>query len=185
MRVISGTRRGHRLKQPKTRGTRPTEDRIKESIFNVLGYIDTSSIVLDLFAGSGSVGIEFLSRGAKKAYFIDKSSLSIETIKENLDHTKFSQLAEIKNIDSRKALGYFKDKNIVFDYIFLDPPFKEHDLLLNIIESISENVLLSSGGIIIVEHERELKLKDVGDYKVVVEKDYGNKGVSFFKNQTM
>ena len=183
MRVISGTRRGHRLKQPKTKETRPTEDRIKESIFNVLGYIDSESTVLDLFAGSGSVGIEFLSRGAKKAYFIDKSKLSIDTIRENLEHTKLSQVAEIKQMDSGKALSYFRKENIVFDYIFLDPPFKEHGLLLNIIESISESVLLSSGGIIIVEHEKEVELKDVGNYKIVIEKDYGNKKVSFFKNQ--
>lgn len=185
MRVISGIRKGHRLKQPKTLKTRPTEDRIKESIFNVLGHIDSDSVVLDLFAGSGSIGIEFLSRGAKKAYFIDNSSLSIAAVKDNLEHTKLINLSEVRRMDSSLALEFFKDNNIFFDYIFLDPPFSDHDLLLNIIESISLNMLLSSGGIIIVEHESGLKLEDIDNYKIVVEKKYANKKVSFFKNQSL
>ena len=84
MRVISGSRKGHKLKSPKGENTRPTEDRIKESIFNILGNIKNNSLVLDLFAGTGSIGIEFLSRGAESCYFIDLSNDSIKIIKENL-----------------------------------------------------------------------------------------------------
>ena len=83
MRVITGICRGHKLKAPKGLNTRPTSDKVKESIFNILGYIDEDSVVLDLFSGSGAVGIEFLSRGAKTCYFIDDNINSIKTIKEN------------------------------------------------------------------------------------------------------
>ena len=82
MRVISGLKRGHKLKAPKGLEVRPTEDKIKESLFNILGYIDKDSLVLDLFGGSGSIGIEFLSRGARVCYFVDISSNSISYIKE-------------------------------------------------------------------------------------------------------
>ncbi len=92
MRVISGDKKGFKLKAPKGMDTRPTEDRIKESLFNILGPINENSIVLDLFSGSGSIGIEFLSRGgAKFVYFIDNSNLSISTIKENIAHTDFEK----------------------------------------------------------------------------------------------
>ncbi|HHV38379.1 MAG TPA: 16S rRNA (guanine(966)-N(2))-methyltransferase RsmD, partial [Tepidimicrobium sp.] len=137
MRVISGIRKGYKIRAPKGRDTRPTKDRIKESMFNILGNISEESIVLDLYAGSGSIGIEFLSRGARKAYFVDGSHWSIKAIKENLIHTKLRSNSEIIRSNSIKAIKLLGRKKIKFNYIFMDPPFGQdltRDTLLKIIQ---------------------------------------------------
>lgn len=182
MRVISGTRKGHKLKSPKGTSVRPTEDKLKESLFNILGFIDDDVIVLDLFGGTGSIGIEFLSRGAQKCYFVDVSSTSIEVIKENLNHTKLIDNANVIRKDGVKAINFFGSQNLIFDYIYLDPPFKNYGLLLNALESIYNNSILSRNGMIIIEHEKELTLDDciLGLVKTDF-RDYGSKALSFFK----
>ena len=153
MRVISGIKKGYKLKAPKGKDTRPTEDRIKESLFNILKGIDEESVVLDLFAGSGSIGIEFLSRGAKMVYFIDKSYLSIKIIKENLEHTGLEWKTKVIKGESIKSVGLLGGQSIKFDYIFIDPPYG-NNLTINAIESIWNEDILDEGGIIIVEHEK-------------------------------
>ena len=181
MRVISGERKGHKLKAPKGREVRPTEDKIKESLFNILRPLIDEATVLDLFGGSGAIGIEFLSRGAKKAYFVDISSDSISVIRENLTHTKLIDRSNIITKDAIRALSYFKDNNLRFDYIYLDPPFKEHELLLKTLEIISNKALLSENGIIIVEHEKEFNLEN--EYYNLIRYDYrsyGSKSLSFY-----
>lgn len=104
MRVISGERKGHNLVAPKGRNVRPTEDRVKESLFNIISPIVPGSIILDLFAGTGSIGIEFLSRGASFGFFVDKSVDSITSIKRNLEHTKYEGKSEILNLDAKIAI---------------------------------------------------------------------------------
>ncbi len=128
MRVISGLRKGHKLKSPKGQDIRPTEDRIKESLFNIIGPLKKESLVLDLFAGTGSIGIEFLSRGAKFVYFIDSSNESIRIIKDNLSLTKFLDSASIHKMDSINSIKFLREKGILFDYIFIDPPYEKHNL---------------------------------------------------------
>ena len=180
MRVISGLKKGYKLKAPKGKDTRPTEDRIKESLFNILRDIDEESIVLDLFAGSGSIGIEFLSRGAKKAYFIDKSYLSIKTIKDNLEHTGLKEKAEIIKNDSIKSIRLFGSQEIMFDYIFIDPPYGE-GLIMEVLEKISSEEILKRDGIIIVEHEKELVLGDrIYDFKRLDYRNYGSKSLTIY-----
>ena len=126
MRVISGLKKGHKLKAPKGLEVRPTEDKIKESLFNILGNIDKDSLVLDLFGGSGSIGIEFLSRGARACYFVDISSNSISYIKDNLSHTGLNELANVIKSDSVKAIKQLSNRNLKFDYIYIDPPFRHN-----------------------------------------------------------
>ncbi|MCF6466418.1 16S rRNA (guanine(966)-N(2))-methyltransferase RsmD [Clostridium sp. Cult2] len=180
MRVISGTKKGYKLKGPKGKDTRPTEDRVKESLFNILRNIDAESRVLDLFAGSGSIGIEFLSRGAKKSYFIDKSYESIKCIKDNLEHLGFIEKAEVIKSDAIKIINMFKRKGIKFNYIFIDPPYGQH-LILKTLEKICENDILEDIGIVIIEHEKDLILEDnifnliKTDYR-----NYGYKSLSFY-----
>lgn len=183
MRVISGIRKGHRLKAPKGIEVRPTEDKIKESIFNILGSIDKEdSLILDLFAGSGSIGIEFLSRGAKKCYFVDISSKSIQSIKENLLHTNLNDLATVIKSDSSKAIKDLGGMSLKFDFIYLDPPFKNSKLLYQVLNGLNDYQLLAYNGLIIIEHENELILEDyVYDFKKTDERRYGSKTVSFFK----
>lgn len=180
MRVISGQKKGYRLKAPKSSNTRPTEDRIKESLFNILRNIHNENIVLDLFAGSGGIGIEFLSRGAKKAYFVDKSFVSIQCIKENLNHTEFVDKSEVIKSDVNKSIIVFSQKNIKFDYIFADPPYGQ-GLAFKTIENIYNNNIIKEEGIIIIEHEKELILEDrVGFLRKIDCRKYGSKSLSFY-----
>lgn len=180
MRVISGKRKGYKLKTPKSNNIRPTEDRIKESLFNILNPITPKSFVLDGFAGTGSIGIEFLSRGADKVYFVDSSKESIDIIKHNLNHTKLNGI--VLNMNIGVAINNFKSKNIYFDYIYLDPPFLNHQLLYNTLELIDREKILKNQGIIIIEHEKKLELEDrlfnLGRYDF---RKYGNKLLSFYK----
>ena len=182
MRVISGLRKGHKLKTPKGTDVRPTEDRVKESLFNILNIIDENSIILDGFAGSGSIGIEFLSRGAKLAYFVDKSSESIKSIEENLIHTKFKDNSVVIKKDLSLMVKDFKRDNIKFDYIYLDPPFNQLNLVKNILNDISINEILNNNGKIIIEHEKELELENnLYDFEKTDYRKYGSKVVTFYK----
>lgn len=182
LRVISGERKGHKLIAPKGKDVRPTEDRIKENLFNILSPLKPEAIILDLFGGSGAIGIEFLSRGANKAYIVDLSPSSIEIIRENLVKTRLIERSMIINKDATRALDYLKSMNIKLDYIYLDPPFKNHELLFKVIHMISSLELLRQEGKLIVEHETDLLL---GDEIVNLEKydsrKYGSKTLSFYR----
>lgn len=179
MRVISGFKKGHKLKQPKTEFTRPTEDRIKESVFNIIGPIDEDSEILDLFAGSGAIGIEFLSRGAKLAYFVDDSSLAISTIKENLKHTKLDDKAVVIKGKDKNVIERLAKENKSFDYIYLDPPFDNILLLKNAISLLFEKNIVKNKSLIIIEHKSDYKVEENDNYEIKNVRRYGNKSVTF------
>lgn len=182
MRVISGLRKGHKLKVPKGMNVRPTEDKTKESLFNILGHINEDSIVLDAFGGSGSIGIEFLSRGAKICYFIDNSIDSINTINENLKHTKFLSQGVVTKSDTLAAIKRFGAQNLRFNYIYLDPPFRQKGLIENLFEVIKEEDILGNEGMIIVEHEKELDLEDnLSGFEKSDFRKYGSKSLTFYR----
>lgn len=182
VRVISGSRKGHKLKSPKGQTTRPTEDRIKESLFNILGSSLKESCVLDLFAGTGSIGIEFLSRGAKAVYFVDSSYDSIKIIEENLSHTKLLDNSFVYKKDSINSIRYLNEKKKKFDYIYIDPPFKNHKLLFNILDSLNNNLIFNENSTIIIEHEKKLNLEEnLGRFKIIDRRDYGSKSLTFIK----
>ena len=148
MRVISGSARGTVLHSIEDISTRPTLDRVKESLFNIIQNDIEDTTVLDLFAGSGAIGIEFLSRRAKQVYFCDKSSKAVAMIEKNLEKTKLKEKAIVYNKDYIDCINTVK--NIKFDIIFLDPPYKE-EFALDAIEKISNLQLLKDDGIIIIE----------------------------------
>lgn len=181
MRVISGEKKGFKLKSPKGINTRPTEDRIKESLFNILRDIHSQSIVLDLFAGSGGIGIEFLSRGAKKTFFVDKSYESIKCIKDNLIHTDCMGRSEIIKKDAFMAIKEFSKKNIKFDYIFADPPY-ERGLSLKVLQTIDSLDILRKEGLLIIEHEINLDLDNIPLVKLLKKdyRKYGSKAISIY-----
>lgn len=182
MRVISGLRKGHRINSPKGMDTRPTEDKVKESLFNILGHVHEDSLVLDLFAGSGSIGIEFLSRGAKECYFVDLSSQSISVINDNLLHTKLIQLSTVIKSDAIKAIKHLHNKRLKFDYIYLDPPFRHKDLLYNVLSTLNEYPILCDEALLIIEHESDLALEDSGfSFNKIDERRYGSKTITFFR----
>lgn len=181
MRVISGDRKGHFLKKPKNRNIRPTQDRVKEALFNILGYIPEDSIVLDLFSGSGSIGIEFLSRGAKKCYFIDNSRDSIKIIKQNLSNTRLLNKATVYKMDAFIAINRFSNKDMKFDYIYIDPPyFKE--IVEPILEELCKVDILKENGIVVVEHSKKITLKDSVEFlRKRDSRNYGDKSLTFYK----
>lgn len=182
LRVISGEKKGHKLKSPKGMETRPTEDRIKENLFNILNPLKVEAIVLDLFSGSGAIGIEFLSRGSKLAYFIDISNSSIETIKDNLKMTKLLDRSVIMKKNAINTLNTFKDQAIKFDYIYMDPPFKDYDLLIKAMNLVSENHLLNDDGKLIVEHESDFNSEiDMDNLQRYDSRKYGSKTISFYE----
>lgn len=176
MRIISGKYKGKNLIGFDIEGTRPTMDRVKESLFaSIQNYLKDSTI-LDLFAGSGSLGIEAISNGARSAYFVDNNIDLINIIKKNT----LGIIEDINIIkdDYLNALNNLKNNGIKFDIIFLDPPYK-YNLINNCLNKILEYNLLNENGIIVCEYENE----DVNNIKLnlIKEKKYGNKYIKIFK----
>ena len=168
MRVITGKARGVVLKTPNGMATRPTADRVKEALFNIIQFDVPTARVLDLFGGTGQLGIEALSREAKSAVFVDEREDACRLIKENLKRTKLEQFARVIRSDYMAYLNTCRDK---FDIIILDPPYAEV-FLENSLKMITEIDILQSGGIIVTERPlgKELNLDFPGysrskDYK--------------------
>lgn len=154
MRIISGTARGRKLREPADYNIRPTTDNVKESVFNIIQFDIEGRRVLDLFAGTGQLGIECLSRGAASAVFVDKSRESVELVRHNLKTCGFT--ASVVTDDS---LAYLRRCG-KFDLVFLDPPYATEliDEALCIINSVD---ILSEGGIIVCESSREKPMPDM------------------------
>ena len=150
MRIISGTAGGRRLKEPVGESIRPTSDKVKENVFNIIQFDIEGRRVLDLFAGTGQYGIEALSRGARSAVFVDTAADSVRLIKENLKISGFSDNAEVYGRDSLR----FLDSDDMFDLIFVDPPY-DSKLADKAINKISEFDKLNINGIIICELKAE------------------------------
>lgn len=183
MRVISGSARGTVLHSIEDISTRPTLDRVKESLFNIIQNYIEDTTVLDLFAGSGAIGIEFLSRRAKQVYFCDKSSKAVAMIEKNLEKTKLKEKAIVYNKDYIDCINTVK--NTKFDIIFLDPPYKE-EFALDAIEKISNLQLLKDDGIIIIEtDEPERDINRINNmninYKIYDLRKYGRVSLIFLK----
>ena len=178
MRVISGTARGIRLKTPEGLKTRPTSDRVKEAIFSVIQFEVEGSRFLDLFAGSGQMGIEALSRGAVSAVFVDGRREACKLVQDNLKTTKLERNAQVVQSD---YLSYLERCRQTFDIIFLDPPYAE-EFLENSLKKISEIDILSSRGIIICERPAEKLLDfEVPGFQRGKDYRYGNTWVTIFR----
>jgi 16S rRNA (guanine966-N2)-methyltransferase len=174
MRIISGKYKGKKLLGFNLDGTRPTMDRVKESLFASIQNYIPNSICLDLFAGSGALGIEAISMGAQKIVLIDNNQEAINTIKTNTQN--ISENIEIKKIDYKKYLKETKEK---FDIIFLDPPY-DNKLLNKSLKYISEYNILKENGIIICEYEKE---NPITSLKLIKEKKYGTTNIKIFKKE--
>lgn len=174
MRVISGKYKGKKLIGFDIDGTRPTMDRVKESLFAMIQNNVRNSIVLDLFAGSGSLGIEALSNGAKEVYFVDNNIKLIEIIKENIK--TFDETTHVLKSDYKDALKLLNKTK--FDIIFLDPPYKLN-LINDCLNKIHEHKLLNKDGIIVCEYENEDI--DTEYFELIKEKKYGDKHIKIYK----
>jgi 16S rRNA (guanine966-N2)-methyltransferase len=183
VRVISGQAKGHPLKAVPGSNTRPTTDKVKESMFSIIGPYFDDERVLDLFAGTGGLGIEALSRGAGSAVFIDASSQSIEVVRRNLESTKLSEYAEVYRNDARRALKVLERSGVPFNIVFLDPPYvmKDCDELL---KDMSSRGLLADGAIAVVEHHPDVKYEDSFDgFERTRYAEYGETALSIYRYQ--
>ena len=181
MRIISGRARGTKLYTLEGDSTRPTLDRVKESIFNIIQSDIKDSIFLDLFAGSGAIGLEAASRGAKKAILCDKSKEAMQIIKKNILKTHLENVVETYLLDFRALLN---DKlNEKLDIVYIDPPYKS-DFAIQAVNIILENNLITKDSLILIETDRkeeiEEKLKKV-DLRIVDERKYGRAEIFFLK----
>ncbi|WP_146552251.1 16S rRNA (guanine(966)-N(2))-methyltransferase RsmD [Rummeliibacillus sp. SL167] len=181
MRVISGERKGMPLKAVSGMTTRPTTDKVKESLFNILGPYFDGGIVLDLFAGSGGLGIEALSRGMDKAIFIEKDGRAFQNLKENIAKCRYEECTEAYRNDASRALKILMKKETQADLIFLDPPYKKHQYY-EMVKDIVANGIISKDGTIVCEHDTETVLPDAFfNFHKVREEKYGGTIITFYR----
>lgn len=181
MRIISGTARGRKLIPPPTLETRPTLDRVKESMFDILSTKPYDSIVLDVFAGTGSLGLETVSRGAKECHLIDFNKESFKALKQNVDNLKFNDKCVLYNEDCYMVLKRLGDKKKKFDMIFIDAPYSK-EMIPPAVDIIAEKDLLSDGGVIITKIDTKEEVY-YGNNKIILsdKRKYGNTTVCFYK----
>ena len=181
MRIIAGKAKGRKLIPPATMETRPTLDRVKEAMFSIIqGYIP-EAVVVDVFAGPGSLGLEAASRGAKEVYLVDKSSVTFPLLKQNVNTLKFDDFCYPLNMDSYDALRMLAKKNKKFDLIFIDPPYCK-EMIPEALKLIEENKMLQEDGIIVTKIDSiEEIYEGYKDIKIVRSKKYGNTTVCFYQ----
>ena len=183
MRVISGIFKGKRIITPIDKTTRPLKDITKESIFNIINHSNKFSmkiqdaVILDLFSGVGSFGIECISRGAKHVSFVENYSKVIPILKQNLKNLKIDNVYEILEKDITNELNFQKFNNL-FDIIFLDPPYKDK-FLPKTLEIILKNKILSKNGIIIIHRNRKEKEALPSDFRILEKREYGISKIIF------
>lgn len=182
MRVISGILKGRNIKGYDIDGTRPTMDRVKESMFAMIQNNLKDSICLDLFCGSGNLGIEAISNGAKLCYFIDNNIKAIKTVEENIKNLNIKSNAKLLNYDYKKSLKHFNETNTKFDIIFVDPPYDYH-VIEKIIGYVDEYNLLNDDGLLVLEFEKENLKETYGNLNLIKEKKYSWKYVYIYKKQ--
>lgn len=185
VRVISGSRKGRSLKAVPGYTTRPTSDKVKEAIFNIIGPYFSGGHGLDLFAGSGALGIEGLSRGLDKVIFIDHDGKAIQTIKQNIQQCQFRDQAEIYKNDWQRALKSIIRRKLVFSIIWLDPPYKKN-IYQEILKQIDYHQLLADDGVVICEHTRENSLPEqIGKLKKWKYEEYGTTAISIYQKMSI
>ena len=175
MRIISGKYRGKILKTFSGQDIRPTSDRAKESIFNIINQMVFDSEVLDLFCGTGSIGVEFISRGAKRVVFVDSSKESIDITKANI-----SSIRESGEVFLTSSESFVSNYNKPFDIIFLDPPYS-YDNVSILFEKIAKNNLLKENGIIIYEHKSDRASECFANFSLYSTRKYGIAVFDFYK----
>jgi 16S rRNA (guanine966-N2)-methyltransferase len=193
LRIIGGKVKGRRLQTPSKSSARrtgsqlirPTADRAREALFSIIGKEVEGAAVLDLFAGTGALGLEALSRGAQSAVFVDKSSQSTGLIKKNIDLCGFSDKSFIIKKDLAKSLSFLEkilpDKK--FSLIFVDPPYRK-TLSLKMLEELSSGIFLTSSGIVVAEDDADNELPEtVGSLVLFDQRKYGETGFWFYRHR--
>ncbi len=181
MRVVSGDLKGRILKAVPGTSTRPTTDKVKEALFNMIGPYFTGGLGLDLFAGSGGLGIEALSRGLDKVIFVDRDGKAIHVITENVKSCGLEMKAEIYRNDAVRALKAIQKRDLKFNYIFLDPPYKKQQLV-KLLEMIDKEELVPHEGMVVCEHASDITLPEkVGSLVQTRNEKYGIIGITLYE----
>jgi len=181
MRVIAGEHKGRPLAAVPGKGTRPTTDKVKESIFNMIGPYFDGGWALDLYAGTGGLGIEALSRGMEKAVFVEIDSRAFAVVKENISALRLEQKAELYRNDSRRALKALAKREIQFDAVFLDPPYAKQKIEEEI-AILQESSLLAPDAWIVAEHDADDRLAEtIGDCRCERSAVYGDTRISIYR----
>lgn len=179
MKIISGLYKGRKIEGFDIEGTRPTMDRVKESLFATIQNYIADSTILDLFSGSGNLGLEALSEGAKFAYLVDHNFKAVKIINKNIQNIGIKNV-EVINMDFKKALNCFNENNKKFDLIFLDPPYKTN-YIEESLNLISQYNLLNDDGLIVCESDDLNRIVYNEMYKAVKDKKYGDKYIVLLK----
>ncbi len=193
MRVISGKAKGIRLRALSSKRTRPILDRVKESLFNILGDCIVDGIVLDLFAGTGSLGIEALSRGAKKCLFIDNDMHAVEVIKKNVQDTRFVDRAVVLKENVFAVSNILIDKCMKFDLILVAPTYKlinldskDREKIFTILDECVSKQILNERGIVVLQHHKKqiVSQESFKQLKVFDKRQYGNTQLTFLRTDS-
>ena len=183
MRIISGKAKGTKLYTLEGNETRPTLDRVKESLFNIINQEIQDSTVFDLFSGSGAIGLEFASRGAKKIYLCDNSKKAVEIIKKNVQKTHFEEIVEIYNCDFKDALRKIGEEKI--DIIYIDPPYNTNYIKIAVEEIIKINNFDSNTLIIVETDDLQRIIENIKEFenkiKIMDQRKYGRANLIFIK----
>lgn len=183
MRIISGERKGQPLKAVPGVNTRPTTDKVKESIFNMIGPYFSGGICLDLYAGSGGLGLEALSRGVERAIFVDKNPKAVDVIKQNVNVCKFTDRAEVYRNEAGRALKALMKRKLTFTHVFLDPPYHKQNLV-NDVQMIADFGLLQKEALVVCEHHADIVLPDsIGSLAKMREETYGETTITIYRAQ--
>lgn len=170
MRIISGKARGSKLETIEGLDTRPTTDRVKESLFNLLQYDFYEKRILDIFAGSGALGLEGLSRGGQSAVFIDQNRACVEVVKKNLLKIRMTDQATVMQCDATSGIKRLESNTI--DIVFMDPPYHK-GLILPTLEALLDARVLSDSAVVVVEHEKMDVWEIPSGYELLKSRTYG------------
>lgn len=181
MRIISGARRGLQLQAPKGDSTRPTEDRIKENMFNLLGPFRQNTIALDCFAGSGALGLEAVSRGAASGIFFEKNRQAYRVLNRNIEKARWNDRCHTYCEDAVSGLSRWSGE--AFDYVFLDPPYRREDLYSRVLKVLAERNLLSKDGIIVIERKANCRIFRPSEFTEVKEKRYRDTVIEIWRKK--
>ena len=158
MRIIAGQYRSRRLKTGPSEGTRPTSDKLRETVFNILGGRVIESAFLDAYAGVGAIGIEAISRGARSVYFVDNASQACAAIRTNLESLSVEAECRVLRMEFGDAFRLCLREGLAFDIVFLDPPYEREELYRRDLERLGAASLLKQGAIVVVEHLRSVEM---------------------------
>ncbi len=181
MRIIAGELKGRRLKSPKDRGIRPTKEKIKEAVFSILlPYLDEDFVCMDLFTGSGNLGLEAISRGAKRVYFSDSSRECLALAKENINHCRVADRSVLLLGDYRSNIKRVREE---VDLFLLDPPYEE-DIITDCLRCIDEAGICAKRGLVVAEHgKREQLPEEAHGFTLIKTKKYGASRISIYERE--